>query len=119
MWKEFGISPSGRQRCAASGMVAAVHAQRGAGPAGSVAGARRRLRRGGVLLRTALSHDEQEQLLESLERVVALMDAAELDAAPMLVPGVAIRPVRDSSAADSTIADSSPEDSSADTPVGR
>lgn len=43
----------------------------------------------------ALPHDEQEQLLDSLERVVELMDADELDAAPMLVPGAAIRPADD------------------------
>lgn len=40
----------------------------------------------------ALSPDEQKRLLDSLERVVELMDADDLDAAPMLVPGAAIRP---------------------------
>lgn len=63
----------------------------------------------------ALSPDEQEQLLDSLERVVELMDADDLDAAPMLVPGVAIRPAADTTAADSPVAADSP----ADTPVTR
>ena len=44
----------------------------------------------------ALAPEEQEQLLDSLERVVELMDADELDAAPMLVPGAAIRQANDS-----------------------
>ena len=35
----------------------------------------------------ALPNDEQERLLEALERVVELMDAEELDAAPILAPG--------------------------------
>ena len=35
----------------------------------------------------ALPIDDQERLLSALEQVVELMDADELDAAPMLVPG--------------------------------
>lgn len=40
----------------------------------------------------ALPDDEQARLLDALERVVNLMDADDLEAAPMLTPGVDVDP---------------------------
>lgn len=40
---------------------------------------------------TAMDEADQERILSTLEQVVAMMDAEQIDAAPMLVPGVDLR----------------------------
>ena len=39
----------------------------------------------------ALPESEQQSLLDSLSRISHLMDATELDAAPMLTPGADVK----------------------------